>query len=217
MRIVLLGAPGAGKGTLAKDLVKLIGVPHISTGDMFREAVASGSELGKQVEQIMKSGALVPDEIVNELVKERISKADCRDGFIFDGYPRTVQQAHAFDEMLKEMGQKIDAVIYLKVSEDVAVRRLTSRRICPRCGKIYNLLSMPPKNDEVCDDCGVKLIQRDDDKEDVVRNRFKVYSNQTAPLIDYYKSKDVLIEIDAEEDHRIVVEKVMKMLGKVRA
>lgn len=213
----MLGAPGAGKGTLAKDLIKLLGVPHISTGDMFREAVASGSELGKKVEQIMRSGALVPDEIVNELVKERISKGDCREGFIFDGYPRTVQQAHAFDEMLKEMGQKIDAVIYLKVSEDVAVRRLTSRRICPRCGKIYNLLSMPPRSDEMCDDCGVKLIQRDDDKEDVVRNRFKVYSNLTAPLIDYYKSKNVLIEIDAEEDHQIVVEQVMKLLGKVRA
>lgn len=215
MRIVLLGAPGAGKGTLAKDLVGLFNVPHISTGDMFREAVASGSELGRQVQNILSSGKLVPDEIVNELVRERISKPDRKDGFILDGYPRTVQQARTLDEMLTAMGQKLDAVLYLKVSEDVVVERLTNRRVCPRCGRIYNLLSMPPKSDEICDDCGTKLIQRDDDREEVVRNRFKVYNEMTAPLIDYYKKKGTLIEIDAEADHQITVRKTVEALKKV--
>lgn len=216
MRIVLLGAPGAGKGTLAKDLVKFLNVPHISTGDMFREAVSSGSDLGKQVEQILKTGALVPDEIVNKLVGERLSRRDCRNGFIFDGYPRTVQQALALDEMLKEMGQKLDAVLYLRVDEDVVVKRLTNRRICPRCGKIYNLLSMPPKEDELCDDCKIKLIQRDDDREEVVRNRFRVYNELTAPLIDYYKQKGILLELDSSTDHEIVVERTLNLLKKVR-
>lgn len=216
MRIVLLGAPGAGKGTLAKDLVKFLNVPHISTGDMFREAVSSGSDLGKQVEQILKTGALVPDEIVNKLVKERLSRQDCRNGFIFDGYPRTVQQALALDEMLKEMDQKLDAVLYLKVNEDVVVKRLTNRRICPRCGKIYNLLSMPPKEDELCDSCKIKLIQRDDDREEVVRNRFRVYNELTAPLIDYYGQKGVLLELDSNTDHEIVVERTLNLLKKVR-
>ncbi len=216
MRIVLLGAPGAGKGTLAKDLVRFLNVPHISTGDMFREAVSSGSDLGKQVEQILKTGALVPDEIVNELVKERLSRRDCRNGFIFDGYPRTVQQALALDEMLKEMDQKLDAVLYLKVDEDVVVKRLTNRRICPRCGRIYNLLSMPPEEDELCDDCKVKLIQRDDDREEVVRNRFRVYNELTAPLIDYYERKGILLELDSSTDHEVVVEKTLNLLKKVR-
>ncbi|AJC72988.1 adenylate kinase [Pseudothermotoga hypogea DSM 11164 = NBRC 106472] len=217
MRIVLLGAPGAGKGTLAKDLVGLFNVPHISTGDMFREAVASGSELGKQVQHILSSGALVPDEIVNKLVRERISRPDCKDGFILDGYPRTVQQASALDEMLKETGQKLDAVLYLRVSEDVVVKRLTNRRVCPKCGRIYNLLSMPPKNDELCDDCGIRLVQRDDDKEEVVRNRFKVYNEMTAPLIDYYKKKGTLVEVDAEADHQNTVQKAVEALKKVIA
>ncbi|HBT39615.1 MAG: Adenylate kinase [Thermotoga sp. 50_1627] len=217
MRIVLLGAPGAGKGTLARDLVELFSVPHISTGDMFREAVASGSELGKQVQHILSSGALVPDEIVNRLVRDRISKPDCKDGFILDGYPRTVQQASALDEMLKNMGHKLDAVLYLKVSEDVVVKRLTNRRVCPKCGKIYNLLSMPPKKDEICDDCGTKLVQRDDDKEDVVRNRFRVYTETTAPLINYYKERGILVEIDAEADHRNTVQKAVEALKKVIA
>lgn len=216
MRVVLLGAPGAGKGTLAKDLVKFLNVPHISTGDMFREAVSSGSDLGKQVEQILKTGALVPDEIVNKLVKERLSRQDCKNGFIFDGYPRTVQQALALDGMLKEMDQKLDAVLYLKVNEDVVVKRLTNRRICPRCGKIYNLLSMPPKEDELCDDCKIKLIQRDDDREEVVRNRFRVYNELTAPLIDYYGQKGVLLELDSSTDHEIVVERTLNLLKKVR-
>ncbi|MCS7174540.1 adenylate kinase [Pseudothermotoga sp.] len=216
MRIVLLGAPGAGKGTLAKDLIKFFGVPHISTGDMFREAVSSGSELGKQVEQILKSGALVPDEIVNKLVKERISRQDCENGFIFDGYPRTLQQALALDEMLKSMNKKLDAVLHLKVSEDVVVKRLTSRRICLKCGKIYNLLSMPPKEDELCDDCKIKLNQRDDDREDVVRKRFRVYNELTAPLIDYYKQKGILLELDSDANHETVVEEALKALRKVR-
>lgn len=216
MRLVLLGAPGAGKGTLAKDLVEAFNVPHISTGDMFREAVASGSELGKQVQHILSTGALVPDEIVNELVKERLAREDCKNGFILDGYPRTVQQASALDEMLKAMNQKLDAVLYLKVSEEVVVRRLTNRRICPKCGKIYNLLSMPPKKDEICDDCGTKLIQRDDDKEEVVRKRFKIYNELTAPLIDYYEKKGILIELDGDSNHQSLVEKTLEMLKKVR-
>ena len=170
--LVFLGPPGAGKGTYAKELVKILGIPHISTGDMFREAVASGSEIGKKVKEIMDRGDLIPDDIVNAVVKERLSKPDCEKGFILDGYPRTVEQAKALDEMLKEMNRELTWAIFFDVPEDVVVVRLTNRRICPKCGRIYNLLTSPPKEDNLCDVCKVPLVQRDDDKEEVVRRRY---------------------------------------------
>lgn len=217
MRIVLLGAPGAGKGTLAKDLISHFKIPHISTGDMFREAVAAGTELGRKVQSILESGALVPDEIVNQVVEERLKRSDCQNGFVFDGYPRTVPQAIALDEILSKMSKKLDAVIYLRISEQTVVERLTNRRLCPKCGRIYNMISMRPKNDELCDDCGVKLVIRDDDKEEVVRKRYRLYCEMTKPLVDYYQKRDLLIEVDSEVDHQDLANRVIKILEKVRS
>ncbi|HOJ88567.1 MAG TPA: adenylate kinase [Pseudothermotoga sp.] len=216
MRIVLLGAPGAGKGTLAKDLVSYFKIPHISTGDMFREAVAAGTELGRKVQSILESGSLVPDEIVNQMVEDRLKKPDCQNGFVFDGYPRTVPQAITLDEILNKMCKKLDAVIHLEISEQAVVRRLTNRRVCPKCGRIYNLISMRPKNDELCDDCGVELIIRDDDKEDVVRKRYHLYTEMTEPLIDYYQKKNLLVRVNSEIDHQIVASQIIERLKKVR-
>ncbi|MGJ8454958.1 adenylate kinase [Pseudothermotoga sp. U03pept] len=216
MRLVLLGAPGAGKGTLAKDLVNHLNIPHISTGDMFREAVAAGTELGRKVQSIIQSGALVPDEIVNQVVEERLKKDDCRSGFIFDGYPRTVPQAVTLDEILSKISAKLDAVISLEISEEVVVKRLTNRRVCPKCGRIYNMISMPPKNDELCDDCQVKVVVRDDDREEVVRRRYRLYHELTEPLVDYYRKKGILIQVNSEVDHQDLVKKVLDRLEKVR-
>jgi len=216
MRLVLLGAPGAGKGTLAKDLVNHLKIPHISTGDMFREAVAAGTELGRKVQSIIQSGALVPDEIVNQVVEERLKKDDCRNGFIFDGYPRTVPQAVALDKILSKISAKLDAVISLEISEEVVVKRLTNRRVCPKCGRIYNMISMPPKNDELCDDCQVKVVVRDDDREEVVRRRYRLYHELTEPLVDYYRKKGILIQVNSEVDHQDLVMKVLDRLEKVR-
>jgi len=210
--LVFLGPPGAGKGTYAKELVKKLGIPHISTGDMFRETAASGTELGRKVKEIMERGDLVPDELVNEMVRQRLLKDDCKEGFILDGYPRTVNQAKALDEMLKDMGRQLSAAIFFEVPEEVVVKRLTNRRICPKCGRIYNLLTMPPKEDNLCDVCKVPLIQRDDDKEDVVRRRYKVYMESTLPVIDYYEAEGKLKKVDGTLGVERVVEEVLKIL-----
>ncbi len=216
MRIILLGPPGAGKGTLAKDLCKELRIPHISTGDLFREAVAAGTELGKVVRDILASGKLVPDEIVNRVVVERLSKDDCSNGFILDGYPRTIAQAEFLENVLSGEGKAIDSVIYLQISEETVVRRLTNRRICPKCGRIYNMLSMPPKHDELCDICQVKVVIRDDDKEDVVRNRYKVYEQSTQPLVDFYRNRKLLIRVDSDCEHEVLLRNVLNTLAKVR-
>ncbi len=216
MKIILLGPPGAGKGTLAKDLCKELKVPHISTGDLFREAVAAGTELGKVVQNILASGKLVPDEIVNQVVEERLKKEDSLSGFILDGYPRTIAQAQFLEKSLGSMGKAIDAVIYLEISEEAVVKRLTNRRICPKCGRIYNMISMPPKQDETCDICNVKLITRDDDKEDVVRNRYKIYGQLTQPLINFYESRNLLIKVDSDCEHDVLLKNVLSILDKVR-
>lgn len=210
--LVFLGPPGAGKGTYAKELVKRLSIPHISTGDMFRETAASGTELGIKVKEIMERGDLVPDELVNEMVRQRLLKDDCKDGFILDGYPRTVNQAKALDEMLKDMGRQLSAAIFFEVPEEIVVKRLTNRRICPKCGKIYNLLTMPPKKDNLCDVCKVPLIQRDDDKEDVVRRRYKVYMESTLPVIDYYEAGGKLKKVDGTLGVERVVEEVLRIL-----
>jgi len=200
MRLVLLGPPGAGKGTHAEVLVKEYGLPHVSTGDMLREAIKAGSPLGLKAKAIMESGALVPDDIVIALVAERLKKDDAKKGFILDGYPRTPEQGQSLDGMLKQLGMPLDLVIYFKTSLGMIISRLSGRRLCAQCNKNYHIKNFRPKIEGVCDACGGKLIQRPDDREEAVENRLNVYEAQTAPLIDYYASKKNLAEVDGDLD-----------------
>lgn len=214
MNIVFLGPPGAGKGTYAKRVSELTGIPHISTGDIFREAIARGTELGKKVQTIVNSGQLVPDELTNALVRERIRSEDCVRGFILDGYPRTIPQAQALDEMLSELGKTVNAAVYFEVDEETVVGRISTRRVCSNCGKVYNVITLPPKVEGVCDDCKSALVQRDDDREEVVRNRYRVYIEKTAPLIEYYQSQDKLFKIDGRKGVEEVVSTLLNIIGR---
>ena len=213
-RMILLGPPGAGKGTQAKIISALLGIPHISTGDILRDAVKSGSELGKKVKEIMERGELVPDELMDRIVENRLKENDCRKGFILDGYPRTVKQAESLEKILENLNEKLDIVILVDVSEDDVVRRITNRRICPKCGKVYNLIvpDLRPSEDELCDLCKVKLIQRDDDKEETVRRRYRVYMESTSPLIEYYDKRGILERIDGKHQPEKVKEEILKVL-----
>jgi len=197
MRIVLLGAPGAGKGTQAKLLAEKFGVPHISTGDMFRAAVSADSELGREARKYMQAGALVPDNIVIGLVKERLAQPDAANGFLLDGFPRTIVQARELDEMLAASGKKLDAVVNIDVAEPDLIARLSSRRTCRTCGAIYNVLFQKPRVEGVCDKCGGELYQREDEKPEVIKERLRVYNANTAPLIDYYRHKKLLKQVFA--------------------
>lgn len=192
MRLVLLGAPGAGKGTQAKMLIEKYKIPQISTGDILRKAVADGTPLGKEAKIIMDKGELVPDKIVLGLVEERVKQDDCKKGFILDGFPRNTAQAEALDKMLNAMGLPIDSALSVDVPKDDLMKRLTGRRTCKNCQQMYNVYYSPPKKDVVCDKCGGELFQRGDDKEDTIKKRLDVYDAQTAPLIDYYKKKGIL-------------------------
>lgn len=192
MRLVLLGAPGAGKGTQAKMLIEKYKIPQISTGDILRKAVADGTPLGKEAKVIMDKGELVPDKIVLGLVEERVKQDDCKKGFILDGFPRNTAQAEALDKMLNAMGLPIDSALSVDVPKDDLMKRLTGRRTCKNCQQMYNVYYSPPKKDVVCDKCGGELFQRGDDKEDTIKKRLDVYDAQTAPLIDYYNKKGIL-------------------------
>ncbi len=216
MNLIFLGAPGAGKGTQAKRAVEKYGIPQISTGDMLREAVAKGTELGKKAKEYMDKGELVPDEVVIGIVKERLQQPDCEKGFILDGFPRTLAQAEALDEMLKELGKKIDAVINIAVPEEEVVKRIVNRRTCKKCGAVYHLIYAPPKEDNKCDKCGGELYQRDDDKEETVRERYRVYKQNTEPLIEYYRKKGVLYDVDGTKDIEGVWEEVVSILDKIK-
>ena len=196
INLVLLGPPGAGKGTQAALLVKAYHLLHISTGDMLREAVKEGSEIGRKIQECMSSGELVPDEIVTRSVIDRINKPDAAEGVILDGYPRTREQAEALDKLLKEEKRSLDMVLYLETSEEVAVQRLSGRRVCPKCGKNYHVTNMPPEKEGFCDICGVELEQREDDKPETVRNRLHVYERRTKDLIEYYEEKSLLRKVD---------------------
>ncbi|MCD6492744.1 MAG: adenylate kinase [Archaeoglobaceae archaeon] len=215
MNLILLGGPGAGKGTQAKLIVEKYKIPQISTGDMLREAVKQGTELGKKAKEYMDKGELVPDEIVIGIVKERLKQSDCDRGFILDGFPRTIAQAEALDKILDEIGKKIDAVINIQVPEEEIVKRIVNRRTCKNCGAIYHLIYSPPKEPNKCDKCGGELYQRDDDKEETVRERLRVYREQTEPLIEYYQKKGILYNVDGTKDINGVFEEIKSILDKL--
>ena len=215
MRLVLLGPPGAGKGTQAVVLSNNLHIPHISTGDIFREAKESGSELGKKLAEYMEQGVLVPDDIVNRIVIERLSKDDIKEkGFILDGYPRTRQQAEVLDNALEGLELRLDMVIYMKTSKKTILMRLTGRRICKRCGHIYHIKNIPPKKEGICDCCNGELYQREDDKEQTVLKRLEVYQEQTQELIDYYKQKRLLKTVSGDLEVRQLYDVIYEFFGK---
>jgi len=214
LRIVLLGAPGAGKGTQAVVISERLGLAHVASGDLFRQAQNNGSELGALVRSYMERGELVPDAVTIRVILERISAPDCAQGFILDGFPRTLEQADALDEALTERGQAIDVVLHIKVSTEELVRRLSGRWICRNCQTPYHVISSPPKVAGRCDRCGGELYQRPDDSEEAVRNRLRVYSTETAPLIEYYVGQGKLVEINGEQGVKAVAKEVMAALGQ---
>lgn len=193
-----MGLPGAGKGTQAEMIKEKYNIPHISTGDMFRQAIKDETELGKKAKAFMDEGALVPDEVTNGIVEERLAKDDCNNGFLLDGFPRTVPQAEALDEITEKQGKQIDYVIHVDVPAEKLVERLTGRRVCPSCGATYHVTNKPPKVEGVCDHDGTELIQRDDDKAETVQKRLEVNIEQTKPLLDFYEEKGVLVTVDGD-------------------
>lgn len=209
--LIFLGPPGAGKGTHAKEISQILSIPHISTGDIFREAVKNQTELGVKVKEYLDAGKLVPDELVWAVVKDRLEKEDCKNGFILDGFPRTIPQADMLDKYLIDKKAIVKA-IYLDAPDELVIRRLSSRRVCRNCGAIYNLLSMPPKVEGICDICGGELYQRSDDYPDVIKHRLETYYKETQPLIEYYKSKGYMYTIDAEKDREEVLKEILKVI-----
>lgn len=214
MKLVLLGPPGAGKGTQAAEIVKKYSIPHISTGDIFRKNIGEGTDLGKEAKKYMDEGKLVPDELVVAIVKDRLSETDCKDGFLLDGFPRTVEQADALDSELKELNYSLDKVINIDVDKNALIERAVGRRICKDCGATYHIKFNKPKVEGKCDLCGGELYQRSDDTEETVTNRIEVYSKQTEPLIDYYEKKGILLNINGDQDINKVFSDIVTELGE---
>ena len=212
MKIIMLGAPGAGKGTQAKMLADKYEIPHISTGDIFRANIKNETELGKKAKEYMDKGLLVPDELTCNLVVDRIQQEDCKKGYILDGYPRTIPQAEALDKALTELNDKIDYAINVEVPDENIVGRMSGRRACVGCGATYHIVYNPTKEEGICDRCGKELILRDDDKPETVQKRLNVYHEQTQPLIDFYKNKGVLKEVDGTVDMNDVFNAIVKVL-----
>lgn len=212
LRLVLLGPPGAGKGTQASAIISKYSIPHISTGDIFRANIKNGTKLGKQVEAYMNKGLLVPDELVVSIVKDRLTEEDCKDGFLLDGFPRTVNQAEALDEELKKMNLKLDKVVNIQVGKEILIERAIGRRICKNCGATYHIKFNPPKEENICDKCGGKLHQRDDDKVETVEKRIEVYHEQTKPLIEYYDKKGLLLNVDGTKPVEEVFNEIIASL-----
>lgn len=212
MKLILLGAPGAGKGTVAKQLTQLDGSVQISTGDILRGAVQAGTELGKKAEAFMKAGDLVPDDLIMGIMGDRLQEDDCANGFLLDGFPRTIPQAEALKELLTKLNIKLDFAVEIDVPRDVILDRLTTRRTCVDCGAIYNVKSMPPKVEGVCDKCGGKIVQRDDETEAAISNRLDVYNEKTAPLVDFYKNEGMLLTVSATSSE-VVIKAIQERLG----
>lgn len=200
MKIILLGPPGAGKGTIARALMEYDGSVQISTGDILRAAVAAGTELGKQAEAAMKAGNLVTDDLIMGIMEERLQQPDCKQGYLLDGFPRTLPQAEALKALFEKLGEKLDCALELDIPREVIIDRLTTRRTCSNCGAIYNIKSKPPKVDGVCDVCGgTDIVQRDDETEEAIENRLEVYNRQTAPLVDFYRDEGLLVSVPSSD------------------
>ncbi|MHB8172257.1 MAG: adenylate kinase [Thermincolia bacterium] len=214
MKLLIMGPPGAGKGTQAEVLIKELNITHVSTGDMFRAAIKEGTEMGKKAKEFMDAGKLVPDEVVVGMVKERLSQPDCTQGFLLDGFPRTLPQADSLSITLDQMGVKLDGVINIDVAREKLMARLTGRRVCRSCGASYHVIFNPPSAEGVCNSCGGELYQRDDDNEATVSNRLDVYEAQTQPLIDYYKGKGLLINIEGDQEIKKVLVDILAALKK---
>ena len=213
MKIIMLGAPGAGKGTQAKKIAAKYDIPHISTGDIFRANIKNGTELGNKAKTYMDQGLLVPDELVVDLVVDRVQQDDCKNGYVLDGFPRTIPQAEALDKALAEFGDKIDYAIDVNVPDENIVKRMGGRRACVGCGATYHLVYAPTKTEGICDVCGQQLVLRDDDKPETVKKRLDVYHDQTQPLIEYYKKAGVLAEVDGTLDMEEVFQAIVRILG----
>ncbi|MBO6205414.1 MAG: adenylate kinase [Lachnospiraceae bacterium] len=213
MKIVMLGAPGAGKGTQAKMIAEQYGIPHVSTGDIFRMNIKNGTELGKEAKTYMDKGELVPDELTVRILLDRVAQEDCKNGYVLDGFPRTIPQAEVLDAELTKLGDAIDYAINVDVPDENIVRRMSGRRACVSCGATYHIVHIPPKKEGICDKCGAELILRDDDKEETVKNRLSVYHAQTQPLIDFYTKKGVLKTVDGTVDSADVFAAIKKILG----
>ena len=213
MKIIMLGAPGAGKGTQAKMIAEKYGLPHISTGDIFRANIKNGTELGKEAKEYMDKGLLVPDELTVRLLLDRVAQDDCKNGYVLDGFPRTIPQAEVLDEKLSELGEKVDYAINVDVPDENIVNRMSGRRACLSCGATYHIVSIPPKKEGICDVCGSELVLRDDDKPETVQNRLKVYHEQTQPLINFYEKKGVLRSVDGTLPMEEVFTAITKILG----
>jgi len=198
VRLVFLGPPGAGKGTQAKAVAAHYGVPHVSSGDIFRSEIERGSRLGRRIRSYLDAGHLVPDDVTIEAIALRMDQADCARGWVLDGYPRTEAQAEALDRVLEASQKELDAVVYLDLDADRIVKRMSGRRVCPQCGRPYHLVHMPPRDDDRCDVCGATLVAREDDKPETVRQRLATYQRQTAPLVDYYDRRGLLIRVSGE-------------------
>ena len=212
MKIIMLGAPGAGKGTQAKMIADKYDIPHISTGDIFRANIKNGTALGMEAKGYMDQGKLVPDELTVKILLDRVSKADCRGGYVLDGFPRTIPQAEVLDKALTELNDKIDFAINVDVPDENIIRRMSGRRACLNCGATYHIAHVPPKAEGICDRCGNELILRDDDKEETVKNRLTVYHEQTQPLIEYYTAKGVLKDVDGTQDMQVVFDNIIACL-----
>lgn len=214
MKIIMLGAPGAGKGTQAKMIAAKYNIPHISTGDIFRANIKNNTELGKKAKEYMDQGLLVPDELTCDLVTDRIQQDDCVNGFILDGFPRTIPQAEALDKALTGLGQAMDYAIDVDVPDENIVNRMSGRRACLKCGATYHIVTIPPKQEGICDNCGSEIVQRDDDKPETVQKRLQVYHDQTQPLIDFYNNKGILKSVDGTKDLDVVFDSIKAILGE---